>query len=93
MSAHHSSVPKDCDGETLELNAPMMATAAGTLRTDAAFDLDLASGSSFFRGGASCDHTGTAHHDCNLRAMVLLVRLSQAQQVFQLSWKLTSLCF
>ena len=44
VSAHHSSVPKECDGETIELNAAMMATAAGTLGTDAAFELDLASG-------------------------------------------------
>lgn len=52
MSAHHSKVPKDCDGEINELNAAMMATAEGTLGTDAAFDLDLASGSDFLGGGA-----------------------------------------
>ena len=66
MYAHH--VPEDCDGEIIELNAAIMATAAGTLGTDAAFDLDLASGSDFFGGELLCDYTGTLHHECNLRA-------------------------
>ena len=52
MSAHHSKVPKDCEGAIIELNAAMMATAAGTLGTDAALVLALESGSDFFGGGA-----------------------------------------
>ena len=52
LCAHHSRVPKDCVGVTTELNAAMMATAAGALGTDAAVDLDLASGSDFLGGGA-----------------------------------------
>ena len=52
VSAHHSKVPKDCEGAIIELNAVMMATAAGTLGTDAALVLALESGSDFFGGGA-----------------------------------------
>ena len=61
-------MPEDCDEAIIELSAAIIATAAGTLGTDAALGLDLASGSGFFGGGVlACEHWHL-HHKCNLMA-------------------------